>query len=333
MRTTLLVALLLAAPGWGWLGRVRTRNAAVAAAQAAHRAGQAQTEAAAWARAVAAEAGRPAPALLLNLGHAQFRAGETGAARATYGRLLGPAVPPATGSAARQQLAVLALADGQAVAALGLLREAVRLAPRNAVARYNYERLRAYLARPNEAPQNQPPGSGPGPPTPPPPAPAKGGPTPAQQPKPRPGTDRPQAMPSATPGGNGEAMPRPDPNGHPGLPQPTVAAGRGAQGRRQPGAGSPRPVPVGERPGARQGLNNRAETGADAPAGRSLRPGTEAASAADQQLQTQRARLQALNLTPAQARQVLEALRAQEAQYLQQVTRPAAAQEADGPTW
>jgi hypothetical protein len=40
-------------------------------------------------------------------------------------------------------------------------------------------------------------------------------------------------------------------------------------------------------------------------------------------LQTQRERLEAMNLSPAQARQLLETLRAQEQQYLQQLRGPA----------
>ena len=78
----------------------------------------------------------------------------------------------------------------------------------------------------------------------------------------------------------------------------------------------------GTRRGKQRGLDASASaTGASAPTGQGRRPGTEAATNADLQLQTQRERLKAMNLTPTQAQQLLDALRASEEQYLQQRPR------------
>ena len=87
-------------------------------------------------------------------------------------------------------------------------------------------------------------------------------------------------------------------------------------------------------PGAQRGLDRNSKAPEPATGGRSNRPGTDAATPADQRLQTQRQRLQAMNLSPAQARHLLETLRAQEQQYLQQVSRPASSKpDPNKPTW
>jgi hypothetical protein len=100
------------------------------------------------------------------------------------------------------------------------------------------------------------------------------------------------------------------------------------------GNGAPQPLPSGEEPGAQRGLDRDAGASSPTANGRSNRPGTEEATPADVQLQTQRERLQAMNLSPAQARQLLETLRAQEQQYLQQLARPAAQKpDPNKPTW
>ena len=323
----LLVALLLMAPGWQWLVGIRQRNAAVAQAQAAARQGHWPEAAAAWQTASRS----PSAAVLLNLGFAQLQANQPAAARRSYGQLLRAGTPAAPGSVARQQLALLAAAQGRYVPALGLLREALRLDPRNAVARRNYERLQAYLkaqAATGTPPPSQPPpppdSAQPPRPTPR-PAPATGGaaPSAAPQPKPAPGSPTPQP-----------------PTPQPPVPQPPT--GPGPSGPRQPtpaqprpGSGPANPLPTGPGGGPQRGLSADAAAGPNPPRARTPRPGTDAATPADAQLQTQRERLHALDLTPAQARQLLETLRAQEQQYLQQVRRPAPAGPADpkGPTW
>ncbi len=338
MKTTLLTLLLLGTglPGWHWLLHVRAHNIAQAQAHAAARRGQA-AEAVYYYQQAVALAGHqgPGPALLLNLAQAQTQAGQLAAARATYGRLLAPAVPVAIGSTARQQLAVLLAQQKQVAQALALLKQALVLNPANATARYNYELLSQYLA--------DQPDAAPAPSLSPPPAPGSKkvdskkdkAPQPADQgeapsPGEQSGTSRPGLAPTpdvdaAAPPQPAPASPTPSPAGPPNKQRPTENSGSNAQNSFRPGQGTERPLPTGAQPGRQRGLDTGANpTGHAAPTGRSQRPGTEQATDADLQLQTQRARLKAMNLTPAQAQQLLDALRASEQQYLQQ--RPRARQ-------
>ena len=328
----LLVLLGVSLPGWNWLTRVRDHNAAQLQAQAAALRGR-STEAA-WLYAhAAALAGRggPTPALLLNQAQAQAQAGQTAGARATYAHLLGPTVPAAIGSAARQQLAGLLATEHQFSQAIGLLRQALRLDPTNAAARYNYELLSQYLA--GQPPALPPPGAA-----------TPAGSSPDNQPKkdstPQPnagrsptpsaqdGTDRPGEVPdpATPPTGGPTGAPQPGPTGQPDRQRPTPLPGTNAGGGAKPGgAGPARPVPTGSAGGPRRGLDASATAlGSSAQAGRGRRPGTEASTDADLQLQTQRERLKAMDLTPIQAQQLLDALRASEQQYLQQRPRPRA---------
>jgi tetratricopeptide (TPR) repeat protein len=337
MKIGLLTLLLLSAglPGWRWLLRVREHNAAQTQALAAARRGQAAEAVYYYQQAVAlASRSRPTPALLLNLAQTQVQAGQTAAARATYGRLLAPAVPAAIGSTARQQLAVLLTQQKQVAQAVALLKQALLLNPANTTARYNYELLSQYLA--GQQPDATPPTPTMGPPpvaqsprskkdrTAPQPADQGAAPSPGTQP----GTSRPglaptpdaPAQPQAAP-----ANPSPSPAGQPDKQQPTSNPGTNAQNGFQPGTGEERPLPTGTQPGRQRGLDTSpTASGPAAPTGRGQRLGTEQATDADLQLQTQRERLKAMNLSPAQAQQLLDALRASEQQYLQQ--RPRARQ-------
>ena len=343
----LALLLVLSLPGWGWLGRVRAYNEALAQAQAAYRHGDPTGTAAAYQRALqATAAGQPAePRLLLNLAQAEAQTGRLEAARANYGRVLSSSrAPAALGSVARQQLAILSASQGQYAQAIGLLRQALLLDPTNAGARYNYEVLRDYLAR-QPAPLRQPGAAGATPPKPtsappkpssPTPSPTAAGQKPVAQPQPatRPGTDRPGQVDDAARRGLPPAAPQPQANAN-GQPnhRSSPTPGTAAAGSFGTGNGTPRAQPAGLAGGAQRGANESAP-GTQPPANRPARPGTEAATDADQQFQTQRERLRQLNLTPAQARQLLEALRAQEAQYLQQRPRPAGRRLKPGePTW
>lgn len=345
MKTWLLVlALSLSLPGWHWLLRVRTHNAAQVQGQRALQRGQ-PAEAAYYFGQAAAQAGRggPGPSLLLSLAQAQARAGQLAPARATYARLLGSAVPAPLGSAARQQLAVLLARQGQPAQAIGLLRQALRLNPANAAARFDYETLSAYLAGqrlpppppghpPATAEKKKPDGATPKGPAPA-PDPATGGSAPSRQPQGQPG-----AAPNATrpqPAADGAPAPAPGPTGQPATSQPPANAGSAAGGF-QPGAGQTRPLPSGRAPGRQRGLDlSGAAPGGSPPAGRGPQPGREAATEADAQLQTQRERLKAMSLSPSQAQQLLDALRASEQQYLQQQprVRQGAAPAPGTPTW
>ncbi|WP_151089069.1 tetratricopeptide repeat protein [Hymenobacter baengnokdamensis] len=343
----LLLALLgTSLPGWNWLVRVQEQNLAQAQALQASRRGQPAEAARLYARAVAlANRHGLAPALLLNLAHAQAQAGQTAAARATYGRLIAQNVPAAIGSTARQQLAGLLAGEGQLPQAIGLLREALRLNPSNSTAKYNYELLIQYASSINHtqptAPQlaEQPPARRP-PPTPDSAA-AQQGAGHRPEPTPKPGNDKPGEVPDAAqppPPGSADGAAQPAANGKPSPNKGSTPPGAGSHAGSgvKPGSDGPkRPVPTGTGRGSERGLDPDATAPGPPAAGASHRLGTEAATSTDLQLQTQRERLNAMDLTPEQARQVLEALRASEQQYLQQ--RPRARQgttpPAGQPTW
>jgi tetratricopeptide (TPR) repeat protein len=343
MKSWFLAVLVLSGglPGWHWLTQVREHNAAQVQGQAALAGGRPTEAVYCYQQAVAlAGRGGPSPALLLNLGLAQARASQLAGARTTYTRLLAPSVPAAIGSAARQHLAALLVQQQQLAQAISLLRQALKLNPANATARYNYEILSEYLA--HQRPDN--------PALPPPAASAaapkrpssrdstqreKGGKAP--QPAEKAGADRPGQAPDPTqpPASGPTAAPQPSATGQPDRQRPTPNAGTSANGSFRPGQGEARPLPTGTTPGRQRGLDASAASGASAPAGQGQRPGTEAATDADLQLQTQRERLKAMNLTPAQAQQVLDALRADEQQYLQQRprSRQGVAPAPGQPTW
>jgi hypothetical protein len=333
MKLWLLILAFLGAslPGWRWLTQVREHNAAQEQAQVALRTGRPDVAVYYYQQAVAlADRRGPSPALLLNLGQAQQRAGQAGAARTTYSRLLAPAVPAAIGSVARQQLASLLTQRQQVAQAVNLLRQALKLDPANATARYNYELLSQYLA--GQQPDNPALPSPADAPSPTPPRTPRrdstaqrngSAPTPAN----KAGTARPGEAPASgpAPAGGSATAPQPSATGQPDRQRPTASPGATATGGFRPGSGERQPLPSGTAPGRQRGLDASATASeADAPAGQGRRPGTEAATNADLQLQTQRERLKAMNLTPAQAQQVLEALRESEQQYLQQ--RPRARQ-------
>lgn len=330
----LLLLFLLGLPGLRLLTMVRDRNVAVADATAAYRRNEALVAAHHFETALATASPRttPDPRLVLNLGHAQARAGQAAAAQATYGRLLAGS-PARLSSVARQQLAVLAAGRGELAQAASLLRQAIILDPTNAGARYNFEVVSDYLARRPNRPQLLPPPPA-SPASTPKAAPEKNGAQP-NKPAEKEGTDRKGEVNDPKPAVNANTppAPRPDGAGQPDNRQPSALPGAAA-GSRTPGAGQPQPTASGDMSGAQRGLDRGTTGGLASPNARSNRPGSEAATEADLSLQTQRERLQAMSLSPAQARQLLETLRAQEQQYLQQRPRPAAQKpDPNRPTW
>lgn len=335
MKTAALLFILLSVPGLRLLTMVRDRNVAVADATAAYRRGDDLVAARYFenALATARPSAAPDPRLLLNLGHAQTRAGLLGAAQATYGRLL-TGSPTRLSSVARQQLAVLAAGRGELAQAASLLRQAIILDPANAGARYDFEVVSDYLARRPNRPQLPPPPPSTSPESKPKAAPDKNGAQP-NKPAEKEGTDRKGQINDNKPAPNADTppAPRPDAAGQPDRRQPSALPGAAA-GSRTAGAGQPQPTASGDASGTQRGLDRSTAGGPASPNTRSRRPGSEAATEADLSLQTQRERLQAMNLSPAQARQLLETLRAQEQQYLQQRPRPAAQKpDPNRPTW
>ncbi|SDX64717.1 hypothetical protein [Hymenobacter psychrophilus] len=322
----LLTTLLLLFNFWDSLTRIHDRNAAVQRGAAAY-ANRQYAEAALAYREAALELDATDDALWLNLAHATLRAGRPGEARTYYGHLL-TSPNRQMRSVALQQLAALAASRGEYAPAVALLRQALLADAGNAGARYNYEVLRRFLAGRTTPPPPPPPGTD-GSPKKQPDGPRE------QQPQPKAGPDASGQRPDPTqpndPGSPPQA--RPDAGGRSDPTQPSAAPGGAASGGFRPGAGAERNVAQGREAGTVRGLSNE-ENGPAAPNGSSGRGGTEAAALNEANQQTQRARLQQMNLSPGQARQLLEALRTAEQQYLQQLPRKATApRDETKPAW
>jgi tetratricopeptide (TPR) repeat protein len=330
VKSVLLVVLVLLS-GWGGLTRIRDRNAAVQEGAAAYAQQNFAAAIKAYRRAVR-DLGTKDEAIVLNLAHAYTRAGRQGDAKAYYGRLL-TSKTPAMRSIAQQQLAVLAVQDGEFAQAITLLRLALLADPTNAEARYNYEVLRDYLARRPNAPRIPPPAN-----SAPAPNPEQRTPAPqnaAQQSGSRQGNKRRGQVdePNLPPNSQNAPQTQPSPSGQMNRDQPSTNPGNTARGGFQPGAGPERSVARGSTPGTVRGLSD-ASTGEESAQGRSSRAGTEAATLDETELQTQRARLEQMQLSPGRARQILESLGAAEQQYLQQLPRRSARKPStDKPAW
>jgi tetratricopeptide (TPR) repeat protein len=314
----LLLGSALLLSSWGGLTRIHDRNAAIARAQVAYARHDYATAALAYKEA-AVRLGSREEQVWLNLAHATARAGRSAEARNYYGHLLNSRTP-AIRSIALQQLAVLTTRHGDYAQAIALLRQALVANPANADARYNYEVLRDYLARRAADPQTPPPGT-------------DGSPdverrrtsdpdNAEQQPRSKPGTQQQGQLNDPTQPQDPRNAPQSEanPQGKPSSQQPSSNAGNLAPDAFRPGTGEQRPIARGNEPGSVRGLSDQ-ESGPEAPGGTSSRGGSEQASLDEAQLQTQRARLQQMNLSAGQARQLLEALHASEQQYLQQLPR------------
>ncbi|SET48702.1 tetratricopeptide repeat protein [Hymenobacter actinosclerus] len=326
MKTLLITLLLLLFGWWGSLTRIHDRNVAVQRGAAAYTSRQ-YAEAALAYREAALELGGTDDALWLNLAHATLQAGRPNEARTYYSHLLTSSNGPMR-SVALQQLATLAVGRGEYAPAVALLRQSLLADAGNAGARYNYEVLRRFMTGRTNAPSPPPP-SPDGSPKQQPEGPRE------QQPRPKAGPDTPGQRPDPSQPNDPNSAPqtRPDASGQPNPAQPSATPGGAASGGFRPGAGPERNVARGNEPGTVRGLSND-ENGPAAPAGTSGRGGTEAAAPDEANLQTQRARLQQMNLSSGQARQLLEALRTAEQQYLQQLPRKATApRDKTKPAW
>ncbi|MBX0290064.1 hypothetical protein K3G63_06420 [Hymenobacter sp. HSC-4F20] len=304
MKNTLLGGVLLLST-WGGLTRIHDRNEALRTGAEAYRHQNYAAAAAAY-KAATLSLGATDDRVWLNLAHATARTGQQAEARGYYSRLV-TSKTPTIRSVALQQLAALAATKGDYVQAVGLLRQALVANPANADARYNYEVLRNFLHRRAAAPPPPPPGTDGDP------GENRADPTSSS----RAGTDPAEPADSrATPQARPDAAGQPNPN------QPSSAPGTSTNNSLRPGAGEQRNIAKGNQPGSVRGLSDT-ETGTEVPSGSSRRGGTEAAPNAEANIQTQRARLQQMNISSGQARQLLEALHAAEQQYLQQLPRKA----------
>ncbi|MBC6991963.1 hypothetical protein H9I52_19910 [Hymenobacter sp. BT491] len=331
MKSAILISILLLST-WSALTHIRDRNAAVRKAELAYSRGDFDGAARSYRQAVEAF-GAQDESILLNLAHASARAGQPVTARSYYNRLLTSKLVT-TRSVAQQQLAVLAAQKGDYAQATALSRRALQLNPNNAEARYNYEVLREYLTRnpnqphlPRSAPQPSAAGDKERRPRDPQ--------SQADQPRSKAGNDRTGELNDPTQPTDPLNAPQrqPDANGQRDPDRPSETPGSAAAGGFQPGSGANRSVAQGSEPGDVRGLSYNAR-GPEASEGRGRRAGTEQAAFDEAQLQTQRARLQQMNVSAGQARQILDALHASEQQYLQQLPHKGTSKTASGkPNW
>ncbi|MBG8555439.1 hypothetical protein I5L79_17955 [Hymenobacter sp. BT594] len=296
---------------WGGLTGIRVRNEAVQAGTRAYRAHRYAAAVQHYQRALAAMR-QPEEALELNLAHAAWQGNQPVLARAYYSRLLNSRNRPLR-SVAQQQLGVLQARRGDYAQAARLLRQALLTNPRNATARYNYEAVMRYLAR-RPDPGTPPPGQPNGP--------DQVSNSDEQRPKPQAGDE--QSGQRDNPARNDARQPpqsQPNAQGR-STPNQTGGAGNANPNSLNPGQGTEQQVAQGRQPGNVRGLGDpTTDQPTSTPNTASRQPGAENAAADATQLQTQRARLQQMQLTPAQAQQLLNALRASEQQYIQQLPR------------
>ncbi|TYZ10583.1 hypothetical protein FY528_08955 [Hymenobacter lutimineralis] len=321
MKSGLFILLFLVSL-WGGLTGIHTRNEAVQAGAQAYQKRQ-YGAALRWYREALATMKRPEEPVLLNAAHAAWQAQQPGLARTYYSRLLTSRNLPMR-SVAQQQLGLLAGQRRDYVLAARFLRQALVDNPKNAAARYNYEAVLRYLNRrpePEDALPDEPrEQTGPQETTP--------------QPKTQQGNQQSGALNDPT--RQNQRQPPQARHDARGQQSPNQTGGPGGQDQTAftPGQGQEQQVAQGRQPGSVRGLGDpTADSGSDAPAG-SRQAGSENAAPDAAALQTQRARLQQMQLTPAQAQQLLEALRAAEQQYLQQLPRKAPRRSASSkPAW
>ena len=317
MKSAVLAGVLLLS-AFGGLTRIHEHNAALQRGAAAYARQQWGAAATAYKQAASALKS-PEEAVWLNLAHATLRAGRPAEARGSSSRLSTSQSGKIRG-VAFQQLAIIAARTADYAQAIGLCRQALLADPTNAAARYNYELLRTRLAQPTAPP---PPGTDGGP---------GNNPQSSANSGTKAGSDKPGQVNEVRPDPGAAAQARPSATGQSNPNQPSSQPGTAANGGFRPGAGAERNVALGSSPGSVRGLSSQ-ETGPEAPGG-SQRGGTEAATNAEANLQTQQARLQQMNLSPGQARQLLEALHASEQQYIQQLPRKATTPTVKGrPGW
>ncbi len=241
--------------------------------------------------------------LLLNLAHTYYKAGLTGKAQETY-RLLADHPSNHLRAVVHFQLGNITASRQKYTQALSLYRQALILEPANETARYNYELLKKYLDLHPEKAEAEEPQS-----------------LPSQQeqkdtlPEPTTAEENLEPKPAKKPDAQGneeEEIPSQMPADAPtdqtqgsNLPQD------GIQNEKEELSGSA----AGDTEGQRL---------EDASAGsQQLSGSAENATGLEQRAQTQRARLQQMNISPEKANLLLEAMRNAELQYIQQLPKKA----------
>ncbi|MBA9077784.1 tetratricopeptide repeat protein [Rufibacter quisquiliarum] len=290
-----LVLLLAFSPLEG-LQRIALRNQYARQAEAAFQRKNYLQAAALYEKVAKAEGDAPLLPVRLNLAHSYFQLHNFSKASPLYRALLKSASDPGLKSMVANQLAVIEAEEGNYTKALAFSKQALIADELNQEARFNYELLQKYLLlHPEKGEQLPPPRNQNG----------KG----RQSGSPSTGTSQGQTQA----GGSGQ-----EPAGG-----KTASANNGQTGQDQQRA-------QGDSPGTQRGQTQNQGNGAGAGGSGGNRPGGQN----DALLQTRYERLQKINLSPEKARQLLDAMRQEETQYLQQLPRRRAPKKDDGsPDW
>ncbi|WP_205503964.1 tetratricopeptide repeat protein [Rufibacter psychrotolerans] len=299
------VLLLAIVPSEGFQ-RIALRNQYAQQAEAAYQQQHYQQAAFLYERVRQTEGGTPPPSVYLNLAHSYFHLREYSRASPLYRGLLNTKDFRVL-SVVATQLSVIEAEEGNFTKAIALSRQAITADETNEAARFNYELLQKYLLLHPEKRQGPPP---------------------------------PQKRQPAQHGASGGTR-QPNPAGASAQGNPNAVAGTGL-GNQAPGGGAANPQagptgtdqrqPFGNTSGPQQGLSNQGGQTSNATGGnqRSNQAGQEN----DPLLQTRFERLRKLQLSPEKARQLLDAMRQEEAQYLQQLPRTRAKkQDRNLPDW
>ncbi|MDX5480220.1 MAG: tetratricopeptide repeat protein [Hymenobacteraceae bacterium] len=247
--------------------------------------------------------------LRLNLAHSYYQSGQLAEAQHEY-RLLADHPTQRMRAIVHLQLGNIATKQRKYKQALSLYKQALIADPGSDAARYNYELLKKYLdlhpEKAEEAPKEQLP----------PPAPEQEDSVKAPQPE-----QEQEQQPKKKPDSEGDQeaevdQPQPDAQGQqqaPGGSSPEQQKNEQAQAREKEQAS-------GKEKGDTEGLNREDQFD---PTSSQRSGGYEPISDQDQRAQTQRARLQQVNLSPEKARILLDAMRNAELQYIQQLPKKA----------
>ncbi|WP_210489219.1 tetratricopeptide repeat protein [Rufibacter aurantiacus] len=283
------IVLLVSLPFDGFQ-RIAQRNQFSQQAEAAYKKKEYQQAAALYEKVREAEDGKSPATVTLNLAHSYFHLREYTQASPLYRSLLKTQDKDLLSTVATQ-LAVIEAEEGNYTKAIDFCKQALKARETNATARYNFELLQKYLLLHPEKRQ---------------------GPKPPQK-----RTDQNGPGGSRQPNANGSST-----AGAPNSDQSTGAGNtaNGGPSTPQNGQGNDsRQENFGRSEGLNKGYSNegRPDSNATGGSGKS----SQAAREEDALLQTRFERLKKLQLSPEKARQLLDAMRQEEAQYLQQLPR------------
>ncbi|RNI29005.1 tetratricopeptide repeat protein [Rufibacter latericius] len=284
--------LLLASSPLESLQRIALRNQYTQEAETSYKKQEYLRAAALYEKVRQYEDGKPHASVLLNLAHSYFHLHEYTRASPLY-RLLLKTNDRDLLSTVATQLAVIEAEEGNYTHAVNFSKQALKADENNLAARYNFELLQKYLMLHPEKRQNQR-------------MPPKQNQTSQKGPG---GSQQPNASGGSTVGAS-SSLPAPGTNNTP-AGGPEKDQGSPAQRNQMEN--------FGKDPGLNQGLSDDGTKESNSSGGN--KGSNQQGKEEDALLQTRYERLQKMQLSPEKARQLLDAMRQEEAQYLQQVPR------------